>query len=44
MILGQARKAGCLARGFYLTQFVLLANFTLWFMVLLIHKVATYIT
>ena len=28
----------------YSTQFVLLANFSLWFMLLLIHKVATYIT
>ena len=43
MILGEAGRAG-LARDPYSTQFVLLANFSLWFMLLFIHKVATYIT
>ena len=38
-------KAGCLARDTsYSTQFVLLANFSLWFILILKHKVATYIT
>jgi len=44
MILGEAGKADCLASDPYTTQFVLLANFSLWFMLLLMHKVVTYIT
>jgi len=43
-ILEEAKEAGFLARDRYSTQFVLLANFSLWFMLLLVHKVATYIT
>ena len=42
MILG--RWKGIIAREPHPTQFVYLANFILWFMLLLIHKVATYIT
>ena len=41
MVLGESEKAGCLARGLYLTQFALVANFSLWFMFILIHTVAT---
>ena len=44
MILGEVGKADCLARALYSMHFVLLANFSQWFMLLLIHKVATYIT
>ena len=37
-------KLICLARGPHLTWFCYLVNFSLWFMLLLIHKMATYIT
>jgi len=43
MIL-EGGKVICLARGPHPTRFVYLANFSLWFMLLLKHKVATYIT
>ena len=43
MILGRW-KGDLFSRGPHPTRFVYLANFSLWFMLLLIHKVATYIT